>query len=55
MNGQADADWLRRYFDQVGIVRDIMQNHLLQILTLVRPCPARVWRTRGNGPLKNGP
>lgn len=23
------------YFDQFGIIRDIMQNHLLQILTLV--------------------
>ncbi len=25
----------------MGIVRDIMQNHLLQILTLVCPCHAR--------------
>ena len=23
------------YFDNVGIMRDVMQNHLLQILTLV--------------------
>lgn len=26
--------FLRRYFDNYGIIRDIMQNHLLQILTL---------------------
>lgn len=24
-----------RYFDQFGIIRDVMQNHLLQILSLV--------------------
>lgn len=26
--------WLSRYFDNYGIIRDIMQNHLLQILAL---------------------
>lgn len=26
--------FLPRYFDNYGIIRDIMQNHLLQILTL---------------------
>jgi hypothetical protein len=25
------------YFDQYGIIRDIIQNHLLQLLCLVRP------------------
>lgn len=27
-------DFTRRYFDNYGIIRDIMQNHLLQILAL---------------------
>lgn len=26
--------WVYRYFDNYGIIRDIMQNHLLQILAL---------------------
>lgn len=26
--------WVCRYFDNYGIIRDIMQNHLLQILAL---------------------
>lgn len=26
--------WCPRYFDNYGIIRDIMQNHLLQILAL---------------------
>lgn len=32
-----------RYFDEYGIIRDVMQNHLLQILALIAmECPARL-------------
>jgi len=34
------------YFDQYGIVRDVMQNHLLQILALVAMEPPRQYRSR---------
>lgn len=33
MNGFCSR-WAYRYFDNYGIIRDIMQNHLLQILAL---------------------
>lgn len=30
----SSSDFALRYFDNYGIIRDIMQNHLLQILAL---------------------
>jgi glucose-6-phosphate 1-dehydrogenase len=33
------------YFDEFGIIRDVMQNHMLQMLSIVRDEKVRLLRT----------
>ena len=35
------------YFDQYGMIRDVMQNHLLQARRATRAAPAMGWRRVG--------